>query len=246
MKLYLNCMQCINESKGKINYKKEVEYNEEGCYYFECSKGHKNFVVLQEQKFETLFQIGAHAIYDGYYREAVSSFTSSLERFYEFCVQIFCRKHNVPIEKIIECTKFYNKSSERQFGSFLFLFLVEFSDLPFMKQEDDKWRNFRNNVIHNGQIPTKEQAIQYGDNIRKLIISIMIKLKENYRKEIEELTIYNLRVRSQQNNNNCPVTTMYNPNIISLVNGNIEKSLKEDFISQIKLMKKLEYGMAIH
>ena len=246
MKLYLNCMQCTSESKGVINYKKEVEYNEEGYYYFECSKGHKNFVVLQEEKFETLFQIGAHAIYDGYYREAVSSFTSSLERFYEFCVQIFCRKHNVPIEKITECAKFYNKSSERQFGSFLFLFLVEFSDLPFTKQEDDKWRKFRNNVIHNGQIPTKEEAIQYGDNVRKLIISIMIKLKEKHSKEITELITYNLRVRSKQNNNNCNVTTLCNPNIISLVNGNIEKDLEEDFISQIESMKKLEYAIATH
>lgn len=246
MKLYLSCMQCTSESKGIINYKKEVEYNEEGYYYFECSKGHKNFVVLQEEKFETLFQIGAHAIYDGYYREAVSSFTSSLERFYEFCVQIFCRKHNVSIEKIAECAKFYNRSSERQFGSFLFLFLVEFSDLPFTKQEDDKWRSFRNNVIHNGQIPTKEQAIQYGDNVRKLIISIMIKLKEKYSKEIEELIFYNLRVKSQQNKNGCPVTTMYNSNIISLVDGNLEEKLKKDFVSQIKSMKRLEYGMATH
>ena len=122
MKIYLNCMQC-----DPLNsYKKEVEYTEEGYYILDCPQGHKTFVMLQEEKFETLFQIGAHAIYDGYYREAVSSFTSSLERFYEFCVQIFCRKHKIEDEHIIGACKFYSNSSERQFASFLFLYLIEF------------------------------------------------------------------------------------------------------------------------
>ena len=44
-----------------------------------CSRSHETTAILQEQKFEILFDIGAHAILDGYYREAVSSFTSSLE-----------------------------------------------------------------------------------------------------------------------------------------------------------------------
>lgn len=246
MKLYLHCMQCSMETYGLDRNKVEVEYNEEGYYYFECPNGHKNFVVLQELKFETLFQIGAHAIYDGYYREAVSSFTSSLERFYEFCVQVFCRNHNVQIEKFRECTKFYNTSSERQFGSFLFLYLIEFGETPFSKKVDDKWRTYRNNVIHNGQIPTKAEAIEYGDYIRKLILSTMIKLKEKYSKEIQEIIFDNLKFRTDNNTYGCRVTTMCNPNIISLVDGELEKSLEEDFISKIEFMKKLEYGMAIH
>lgn len=246
MKLYLHCMQCTIESHGLINNKVEVEYNEEGYYYFECPNGHKNFVILQELKFETLFQIGAHAIYDGYYREAVSSFTSSVERFYEFCVNVFCRKHNVPIESFYECTKFCSTSSERQFGSFLFLYLIEFGDVPFSKKVDDKWRTYRNNVIHNGQIPTKAEAIEYGDYIRKLIIATMIKLKEKYSKEIQEIIFDNIKSRSEQNKYKCNTTTMCNTNIISLANGELEKSLEEDFISKIESMKKLEYGMAIH
>lgn len=75
--------------------------------FFECQKGHKNFVILQEERFETLFQIGANAIIDGYYREAVNSFTTSLERFYEFSIKVFCNGNiislvNGEIEKTLQ------------------------------------------------------------------------------------------------------------------------------------------------
>ncbi|RKR31632.1 hypothetical protein [Paraburkholderia sp. BL17N1] len=47
----------------------------------------QTLVDLRQQKYEALFQIGAYATEDGYYREPVSSFTASLERFYEFFVR---------------------------------------------------------------------------------------------------------------------------------------------------------------
>ena len=234
MKIYLNCMQC-----NPLNsFKKEVEYTEEGYYILDCPQGHKTFVMLQEEKFETLFQIGSHAIYDGYYREAVSSFTSSLERFYEFCVQIFCKKHKIANEQIVGAFKFYSKSSERQFGSFLFLYLIEFKELPFSVKTDNDWRNFRNDVIHNGRIPTKEEAIEYGDYVRKFILNTIIKLQKEYNNELTELICINLQEKSKNNINNYQLVTICQGNIISLANGEIEKSLAKDFISEIESMKK--------
>ena len=242
MKIYLNCMQC-----DPLNsYKKEVEYTEEGYYILDCPQGHKTFVMLQEEKFETLFQIGSHAISDGYYREAVSSFTSSLERFYEFCVQIFCKKHKIENEQIVGACKFYTKYSERQFGSFLFLYLIEFKKLPFSVKTDNDWRNFRNDVIHNGRIPTKEKAIEYGDYVRKFILNTIIKLQKEYNNELMELISVNLQEKSKKNINNYQLVIMCQGNIISLVNGEIEKSLTKDFISEIESMKKLEFGMKVH
>ena len=145
-----------------------------------------------------------------------------------------------------ECEKFYTHSSERQFGSFLFLYLTEFQDIPFTKKEDDSYRNFRNEVIHNGKIPTREEALAYGDYVRKLIITIIIKLKKRFSLEIQEITRRNMQTKMKQNKYNCNITTMCNANIISLLNGNLEKDLKEDFISLIKSMKRLEYGMSVH
>lgn len=57
-----------------------------------CSHGHKTTTIVQNPKYEILFDIGANAIVDGYYREAVSSFTSSLERFYEYSIKILCKQ----------------------------------------------------------------------------------------------------------------------------------------------------------
>jgi hypothetical protein len=64
-----------------------VPIADEVTYEVECSRGHRSFILLQQQRFEVLLQIGAYAIVDGCAREAVSSFTASLERFYEFFIR---------------------------------------------------------------------------------------------------------------------------------------------------------------
>ncbi len=82
-------MQCAfgGDANSHPPYPKYVELRDDGRYEFTCENGHTTVTVLQEQKFEVLFDLGAHAILDGYYREAVASFTSSLERFYEFFIK---------------------------------------------------------------------------------------------------------------------------------------------------------------
>ena len=72
----------------------------------------------------------------------------------------------------------------------------------------------------------------------------MIKLKEKYSKEIQEIIFDNIKSKAEQNKYECNTTTMCNPNIISLANGELEKTLEEDFISRIESMKRLEYGIA--
>ena len=54
----------------------KLEFRDDGRYEITCPKGHSSFTIPQQQKFELLFDIGAYAITDGYYREAISSFTS--------------------------------------------------------------------------------------------------------------------------------------------------------------------------
>lgn len=57
---------------------------DDGRYEITCEKEHRSVVILNNIKFELLFEIGLNATVDGYYREVVSSFASALERFYEF------------------------------------------------------------------------------------------------------------------------------------------------------------------
>lgn len=246
MKLYLNCMQCSQESHGATHDGVAVEYTEEGFYFFECKQGHKNFIMLQEERFETLFQIGANALMDGYYREAVNSFTTSLERFYEFCTKVFCKKNNITNDVFDKNWKFIAKSSERQFGCFLFLYLIEFKEPPLLKKDEDSWRNLRNEMVHNGKIPTREEALKYGEEVRQFILKTILKLQQEYSNEIQSLISENLQSKVRNNVFGCNNTTLCNGNIISLVNGEIEKELEKDFSSCLHSMKAQENAMKRH
>ena len=104
-----------------------LEWQDDGRYQTTCPKGHTSITILQEQKFELLFDIGAYAIVDGYYREAVSSFTSSLERFYEFVIKSILLDAQMSENLIKETWNSVSSQSERQFGAFLFLYLNNFN-----------------------------------------------------------------------------------------------------------------------
>lgn len=43
-------------------------------------------IILQESKFELLFEMAVIAFIDGYYREVVASLAASIERLYEFYI----------------------------------------------------------------------------------------------------------------------------------------------------------------
>ena len=51
---------------------------------------------MNNLKFELLFELGINALIDGYPREAVSSFASALERFYEFFCQVAALALSIP------------------------------------------------------------------------------------------------------------------------------------------------------
>ncbi|MCK4830988.1 hypothetical protein KA005_85550, partial [bacterium] len=123
-------MACFQELGKPTNELATLEFRDDGRYEICCSRGHKSVTVLQQQKFEVLFDIGANAIIDGYYREAISSFTSSLERFYEFCIKVFCEKRKISEDVYTNTWKQMSNQSERQLGAFLFLWANEFGETP--------------------------------------------------------------------------------------------------------------------
>lgn len=254
MKLYLACNACLHEKITNTNFLREdwsnifteVEYTDSGYYSFTCQNGHQNFVMLQEQDFEILFQIGANAILDGYYREAISSFTSSLERFYEFCVRVLCLKHGVDNEKLEQCRKFYKNSSDRQISSFLFLYLAEFNSLPFNLKKDEDWRHFRNEVIHKGKIPTKQEALQYGNYVRRFILQTILKLKVNHSNEIQSLVMEHLKNKNEHNVSQGWASVMCTGTIISLANGMIEKNLEKSLEEELDGLQKMRQLSSYH
>ncbi|MCM1009706.1 MAG: hypothetical protein NC390_02350 [Fusobacterium sp.] len=216
MKLFLHCMHCNPaDILTHINFQ-EVEFNNDGYYQFTCPQGHKNYFLLQNLRFEILFEIGIFAINDGYYREAVASFTAALENFYTYCIRIFSLRNKVPQEQFTDTWKIISRQSERQFGAFCFLYLANIGELPIKASEDDKIRQFRNKVIHQGYIPNKEEALKYGEVIFDFINQIIIILSEHFKDEMQEFIFEYLQTISDKiKEKNIPFATMLIGTLIS-------------------------------
>jgi len=185
MKLIVPCMEC-----GNLFLQEQTD---EGIYVFKCPKNHENRIVLQNLKFEILFKIGGLAYLDCYYRECVSSITSSFERFMEFYIRVILIKNKLDIELINNTWKQVTRMSERQSGAYKFLYLINERNIPpdlnkikLTGKKKYSLVEFRNNVIHRGMIPTRDEAYNYADKIFKLISITLSNLKKNDKEYIDK------------------------------------------------------------
>jgi hypothetical protein len=203
-------MKCSFEEGTSPQVVSVVTPSDDGRYEVICPKGHKSIIVLQQQKFEVLYDIGAYAIVDGYYREAVSSFTSSLERFFEFFCKVMLYAKHIDPSVVDKSWKPISKQSERQLGAFTILYTSEFKAVPILLE--NKYTEFRNDVIHNGKIPTQEEAVVYGQAVLDCIRPLLSEMKAKYQKEIEQ-TVGLYLVKCSKGN---PAATMSISTILSL------------------------------
>ena len=218
------CWQCFKESnqtkedyerlkkelKAEIDF--EVELNDDNLYEFVCPKGHRALTQLQEQKFEILFDLASMALLDGYTREAVSGYASSLERFIEYYILVIALKNSVPIDEFIKTWKLMSKQSERQLGSFFILQLLENKPMKW----DEKQATFRNRVIHQGYIPKSDEAIEYGQYVLSFIFSALKELQENSSVFLQKALLIHLTKNGDKVPDGVSVSNASMPTIISL------------------------------
>lgn len=191
MKIDLACMTCVQTGeilKSRDSVQIEVELNDDGFYEAICQKGHKIVAAIQNPKYELLFDFGGLALLDGYARESVSSFAASLERFYEYYIKLAAIIKKIEKNESESLWKKVSKQSERQLGGFLYTYLLINKRSPQVFSE--KLVQFRNNVIHNGQIPKTEAVIEFGDAVGKYIRTCVLELsaehKESMMQEVGE------------------------------------------------------------
>ena len=186
MKFPFPCLVCLKGevaiNASSINYVSAKDGKlYEGC----CQHGHKIKATLDQFQYEILFEIAIQAIIDGYFRDAVSSFTSALERFHEVFVKTVLIRKIRYFNLIEEAWAKIDNQSERQLGAYIFLFMETLGEMPVTLSNTQV--SFRNSVIHKGKIPSKEETIQYGNAVLDAIWPSMKQLKEKYQKEIELL-----------------------------------------------------------
>ncbi len=194
MQIHLYCPTCLAELTriGRESGIESIppilsdvyELLNDGVYTVHCTKGHVGKVVLCNLNFELLYDLGINAIGDGYYKEAVTSITSSLERFYEFFIKTIWRVKGLDFSLIDSVWKELSSQSERQFGAYIAAYSFAFGAIP--PYMSNKQKSFRNNVIHKGEIPTREKTVKYAGEILEIIEGALNRLKENYFDTVKE------------------------------------------------------------
>jgi hypothetical protein len=173
----MKCQEELLNSKNKcfnsVSYK--LLTNATGILKFECNKGHKNYVVLQELYFERLLHMAIENLADKYYREAIFNFAASLERCFEFVIELLCLENDIS-EKYHKIWKLMQNQSERQLGAFYLIYTYRFKKIF---RYDENMTKIRNSIIHKGIIPTKDQTLEYGKYILDSIYDVIQDVTEN-------------------------------------------------------------------
>lgn len=182
MRIEINCNVCSRdkseEKSSFVRYTRLCSVRDDGIYEFECPEGHRSITVLRTPKHEVLFAIASNALLDGYLRESIASFAASLERFYEFAIRVICRAKSIHQQDIEKFWKPVSKQSERQLGAFTMLWFVEMGAPPDLLP--NKMVELRNQVIHQGKVPTYQECIKFGQAIIDVISPIEGKMLDRF------------------------------------------------------------------
>lgn len=180
LRIEIGCSICsYDESKENssfVRYSRLCSIRDDGIYEFECPAGHRSKTVLRTPKHEVLFAIACNALLDGYLRESIASFAASLERFYEFAIRVICRSKSIAQQDVEKCWKTVSKQSERQLGAFTMLWFVEIGSPPVLLSS--KIVELRNQVIHQGKVPSYQECVQFGQAVIDVILPIESKMRE--------------------------------------------------------------------
>lgn len=179
MKIVLYCPSCDPVSAG--NFTVDLLFKNDCSYELECPKGHRFRANVLYHEFQKLFEVAVNALADDYYREAVGSFAASYERFMELFVRIAMKANKTDSDELKKGWKKISRQSERQLGAFIILFVLEFGTQPPLLASAQI--ELRNNVVHQGYFPTKEESLKYGgavlDSIRQTIRVLYASEKHN-------------------------------------------------------------------
>jgi hypothetical protein len=195
MQLITSCMQCqVEDGIPNFSALTLMRIPDDGVIELTCNRQHRTFTIIQNMKFELLSDLALQAIVDGYYREAISSFTAALERLYEFFVEATCRKNGIDREALSVAWKPLANLSERQLGAFVAVHLIETGEPPkLLPQTQTK---LRNEVIHKGKFPERGEAVAFGQAVCDCATPLLVRLASDaYAETIPKLVGERLRDR---------------------------------------------------
>jgi hypothetical protein len=115
---------------------------------------------------------------------------------YELFLTVASKQKGMSDDMLAKAWKEVSKQSERQLGAFIFLHSAEFLSPPELLP--NKMIHFRNNVTHQGLIPTRAEAVQFGQAVLDVIRPVLIRTQERCAAEIEQQTWKKLNYEAVQ------------------------------------------------
>ena len=138
-------------------------------------------------------------------------------------------ENNISEDNLSAAWKYVSNQSERQLGAFVFLYVQEFGKSPILLNNTST--QFRNEVIHKGKIPTKAEALKYGQSVLDVMRPIIAEAKVKYPNGVQKTILQHI-MRSRGNaDDGTAVATMNIPTIVSLTvsaDGYEERSLEKE------------------
>ena len=190
-------------------------FNPDGFYKGVCPKGHYNEMITQTLPHEMLFDIAINAIGDHYYRESVSSFAASVERYFEFAIYVLTHHKDVANDEVTKAWKLISSQSERQLGAYIFAYTGVFGTTPAVLST--KMTERRNNVIHRGHLPTLAEAREFGGACYEVIQQGVFTLRRDCLPSVNAQLIRVMSDRIAKHGEGVPRSTQVSPTALNII-----------------------------
>jgi hypothetical protein len=140
----------------------------------ECASGHQLRIALMNTRYELLYDQAIMSLHLEFYREALSGCATALERFFEYASRVMLLHLGVPEDALERGWKAVNRSEPQQ-GGFLLLYLACFHR-PFAPPAGVRTLGSmatpRNDVVHNGWIPSCEETLRYAKEVFEIVHAV--------------------------------------------------------------------------
>lgn len=180
---YLNfmCFKCNEKSLSTKGCENEINsyivknLDMDGMLSVTCPKCNGTIIVVNQcLQFEICLQCAVERFLTADYAEAVFLLAKSREAFVEFVIDLLCYERRLKVD----LNKNGLRLSERRYGFFDGLYFMRFGDVINMRLLDSATK-LRNDIIHNGVYPKKQQVIDFGNSILQFFYKVIDKIKSN-------------------------------------------------------------------
>lgn len=199
MKTIAVCPDCIEAASkdGRQPHFNPIagELDDNGIIHVTCDQGHYGVVLYNARRYEVLVKSAARAALDGYTNEVVAVMSSALERMYEFYIRVSSRAKGVSEQTLEAVWKNVAAQSERQFGAFQFLYMLDHNRQFKLEQRITETRN---KVVHRGKIVREDEALEFAESVYAVIQHLQTELQSKFPEFVTEEAAREMKAQELQ------------------------------------------------